>query len=151
MTDAILDTNVYLQASFRSPQSASHRVLRAHEHGKFRLVFSEETIDELLDVLSLPRMRERLGWSDDEILDFVLSNLADALVHIEVPKISHDIARDITDTKFLALSELSGAEYLVTYDHRHLLPLKQFGRTRIVTPAQFLRELDRVNHARSNY
>jgi predicted nucleic acid-binding protein len=48
---------------------------------------------------------------------------------------------DVTDTKFLALAEESGATYLVTQDRRHLLRLKQYGKTQIVTPAQFLKEL----------
>jgi predicted nucleic acid-binding protein len=52
-----------------------------------------------------------------------------------------NIARDATDTKFLGLAQVAQADYLVTNDRRHLLRLKHYGRTKIVTPAQFLREL----------
>jgi predicted nucleic acid-binding protein len=55
------------------------------------------------------------------------------------------LARDITDTKFLDLALAADADYLVTNDHRHLLPLKIIGRTRIVTPHKFMLAL---RHAR---
>ncbi len=141
MITAILDTNVFVQATFSPPQSASYRTIVAHENGRFQLIFSPETIDEILQVLSLPRIRARHGWSDDQIFRFVLSFLADAVVYTETPAASATVTRDVTDTKFLGLAEASGADFLVTNDHRHLLPLGEYHRTRIVTPAQFLREL----------
>jgi predicted nucleic acid-binding protein len=52
--------------------------------------------------------------------------------------VSHAVSRDVTDTKFLDLAVASDADYFVTNDRRHLLPLKRIGRTRIVTPHKFL-------------
>ena len=51
------------------------------------------------------------------------------------------LTRDVSDTKFLSLAAESLADNLVTNDRRHLLPLRQYGVTRIVTPAQFLAQL----------
>lgn len=51
------------------------------------------------------------------------------------------LTRDVTDTKLLALADEANADYLVTNDRRHLLRLGRFGRTKIVTPAQFIRSL----------
>ena len=141
MMTAILDTNVFVQATFSPPQSASYRTIVAHEKGRFQLIFSTDTLNELLDVLSLPRIRAHHGWSDDRILRFVLSFVADAVIHTETPIASATLTRDVTDTKFLGLAEASDADFLVTNDHRHLLPLRQYRNTRIVTPAQFLRAL----------
>jgi putative PIN family toxin of toxin-antitoxin system len=141
VTAAILDTNILVQALISPLRSASARSLEAYYDGRYRLVYSAETLDELIDVLTLPQIQARHGLDDDEILEFVASLLADAdgyAVDIELP---NDITRDVTDTKFLALAEESGAEYLVTNDHRDLLRLHAWGHTRIVTPAQFLREL----------
>jgi uncharacterized protein len=59
--------------------------------------------------------------------------------------VSAAIPRDATDSKWLALAVQSGADYLVTNDRRHLLRLRQFGRTLIVTPREFLRVLDSAN------
>ena len=58
--------------------------------------------------------------------------------------VSHSLARDITDTKFLDLALAADADYLVTNDRRHLLPLKKIGRTRIVTPHKFMLALRRA-------
>jgi predicted nucleic acid-binding protein len=55
--------------------------------------------------------------------------------------VSATLPRDVTDTKLLALADEAGADYLVTNDRRHLLRLRQDGKTRIVTPARFLGEL----------
>jgi putative PIN family toxin of toxin-antitoxin system len=147
MIEAILDSNIFVQAAFGRPNLASYRAIRAHESGQYGLVFSEETIDELIEVLSLPRMRERLGWSEDDILDFVLSFVVDSLVYVVARSVSHTKTRDVTDAKFLTLAEESGADFLVTNDRRHLLRLKEHGRTRIVAPAQFLRELRAADHS----
>lgn len=50
-------------------------------------------------------------------------------------------ARDVTGTKLLTLATACQAEFLVTNDRRHPLPLRVYDRTRIVTPTGFLREL----------
>lgn len=83
----------------------------------------------------------RYALSDDEILDFIASLMIDAERYAGILPVSTLLTRDVTDTKFLSLAAESDADYLVTNDRRHLLPLKRFQRTRIVTPAWFLREL----------
>jgi putative PIN family toxin of toxin-antitoxin system len=139
MTTVVLDTNVLVQALISSSRAASARVLDALYDGRFRLAFSPETVDELVDVLLVSRIRERHGLSDDELIEFVNSVLVDALYHINPNRsIPGDLARDVTDTKFLAVAQAARADYLVTNDHRHLLRLRQFGSTQIVTPALFL-------------
>jgi putative PIN family toxin of toxin-antitoxin system len=141
MITAVLDTNIFVQSAIGSSRGASHRTLKALDEGKFRLVLSPAVLDELLEVLSLPKIRARHGWSDDEILMFITSLVPDALIYVNMVSVPANIPRDVTDTKFLALAYQSKANYLVTNDRRHLLRLKQFGRTRIVSPARFLREL----------
>jgi predicted nucleic acid-binding protein len=88
----------------------------------------------------LPQIRARHGWSDDELLRFLTTVLANAVSYREQLGPA-SIARDITDAKFLGLAQESGADYLVTKDNRHLLRLGRYQRTRIVTPAQFLKRL----------
>jgi predicted nucleic acid-binding protein len=98
-------------------------------------------LDEWLEVLSLPRIRARHGLSDDEILEFLASLIVSASQFPGKRKLPHSLTRDMTDTKFLTLAAESRAEYLVTNDRRHLLPLKRFLKTKIVTPAQFVSRL----------
>jgi len=141
MITAVVDTNVVVQAAIGTPRSASYRVLRAYDSAKFRLMFSPATIDELLNVLMIPKIRARHGWSEDRILSFTLSLLLQATIFPGQGSISVLLPRDVTDSKFLALAEESRADYLVTNDRRHLLRLKHHLQTRIVTPAQFLKSL----------
>ncbi|NUQ66249.1 MAG: putative toxin-antitoxin system toxin component, PIN family [Pirellulales bacterium] len=138
---AILDTNVLVQAVISSPPAASARVLDAYYEHKFRLVYSSASLDELLDVLLLPTIRRRHGFSDEEVVDFIGSLLVRASCYTPEDSISAGVTRDATDTHLLALAAESGADYLVTNDHRHLLRLRRYHRTEIVTPAVFLRRL----------
>jgi putative PIN family toxin of toxin-antitoxin system len=141
MISAILDTNVLVQAVISSPRSASQRALRAYRDKRYRLVFSAETLDELHEVLSLPQMQARHGWTNAELAQHFTFLLANSLFYRISHSVSPSLTRDVTDPKFLELAQAADAEYLVTNDRRHLLRLRQHGSTRIVTPAQFLHEL----------
>lgn len=137
MLTAILDTNVFIRAALR-PKSPSARVVDAYLDGKFQLVLSEAVLQELLTVLLLPDIRAVHGWSDDQILRFVMNLPAAAVVYPGLTPVPASLPRDVTDVKFLSLAHESDADYLVTKDGRHLLRLKKYRRTKIVTPTQFL-------------
>lgn len=143
MTTAIIDTNVLVQSLISSPPSASARVLDVYFDGFFRLQYTSQTVDELIDVLALPRIRAMHELSDDEILEFVASLLvrADLFPDEVAGAISAELTRDVSDTKFLALARDSNADFLVTNDRRHLQRTGRFGRTEIVGPGEFIRRL----------
>jgi putative PIN family toxin of toxin-antitoxin system len=141
MTTVVLDTNVVVQSLFSTSRSAFRQVLDAYFEGRFRPQFSEATLNELLSVLTLPRIRQKHGKSEEEVLEFIASLLARGDHHDITAVVPSSLTRDVTDTKFLALAQEANADYLVTNDRRHLLRLRTFGQTRIVTPSQFLRLL----------
>lgn len=89
----------------------------------------------------MPKIRNRHRWSDDEINQHLTFLLANSIFAEVSTVISPALTRDLTDTKFLALAQDTKADFLVTNDHRHLLPLKKHLVTRIVTPTEFLRQL----------
>jgi putative PIN family toxin of toxin-antitoxin system len=141
MTTAILDTNVLVQAVIGSPRASSARVVRAYTQRQFRLVFSLATLEEIHEVLIHPKIADRHGWSNEELRRYLTFLLANSVFHDPPPPVSANLTRDMTDTKFLALAQQSNATYLVTSDRRHLVPLRRFATTSIVTPAKFLAEL----------
>jgi putative PIN family toxin of toxin-antitoxin system len=141
MTTAVVDTNVLVQAIISSPRSASVRTLRAYRERRYQLVFSVETLDELYAVLSLPTIRAWHGWTDEAIRQHFKFLLVNSRFYRLTVTASAELTRDVSDTKFLALAEQSDADFIVTNDRRHLLPLRRHRRTRIVTPAKFLLEL----------
>src|SRR4051794_7381735 len=130
MVSAILDTNVFIRAALR-PSSPSARVVDAYLGGVFQLILSESVLQELLTVLLLPDIRDVHGWSDDQILQFVMNLPAGAVLYPGVAHVPASLPRDVTDVKFLSLAHESNADYLVTKDGRHLLRLKRYGRTQI--------------------
>jgi putative PIN family toxin of toxin-antitoxin system len=105
------------------------------------LVYSPAVVDEWLDVVTLPHIRARHGMDDDEILELLAAVLIDGQRYPGTIDVSAQLTRDLTDTKLLSLALESNADYLVTNDRRHLLRLKRFARTKIVTPGEFLRRL----------
>ena len=143
MMIAVLDTNVLVQAAI-SARGASFQVVKAHLEGQYEQAFSQNTLEELARALTIPRIRARHGWSDTEIREFVQLLCLGARVYPSRLGVAASITRDVTDTKFLALAVESGADYLVTGDRRHLLRLRKYGRTKIVTPREFLRALEQL-------
>ncbi len=141
MITAILDTNVVVQSVISTSRAAAARTLDAYFEGRFHLRYCPAMVDEWLDVLLLPSMRTRHGMTDNELQEFVASLLVGGLPFPGETKMSALLTRDLTDTKFLSVAAESKANYLVTNDHRHLLRLKRFQRTAIVTPARFLQAL----------
>jgi putative PIN family toxin of toxin-antitoxin system len=141
MITAVLDTNVFVQYLIGGTQSASALTVEALLAGSYLAVFSTDTIDELVEVLSVSSMNARHGLSDDEILDFIASLLEAALIFPAEEVVSNELTRDVSDTKLLALVESASAAFLVTNDRRHLIRLKSHAGASIVTPARFLRAL----------
>src|SRR5207302_10371727 len=100
MVTAILDTNVFIRAALR-PVSPSARVVDAYLDGKFQLVLSQAVLQELFDVLILPGIRVHHGWSDDEIIEFLMKLPAGASLYPGKAQVPATIPRDVTDAKFL--------------------------------------------------
>ena len=137
MVTAILDTNVFIRAAIQ-PGSPSARVLDAYSNGSFQLILSQAILEELLTVLLLPGIRRSHGLSDDEILQLVTDLPARAVFFPGEASVLASLPRDLTDVKFLSVAYESHADYLVTKDARHLLRLKKYRQTRILTPSKFL-------------
>jgi uncharacterized protein len=140
MIVAVLDTNKVVQAAIGSRHSASAKVVDALFEGRFLITDSPATLEELHRVLSLSQFVGRHGFTQDEIITYIRAVTVSAKIVSPLVSAIYPV-RDITDREFLALTIAADADFLVTNDRRHLLPLKRFGRTRIVTPAAFLRHL----------
>ena len=133
----ILDTNILLSALL-SPLGAPAKILDAWERKAFTLVACEALIAELRDVAARPFFRARLRASASELLaaglrdfSFFCRDLAPG-----------PIAPDPKDSYLLALAEASHAEFLVTGD-KGLLSLQRHKSTRIITPANMIKSLNR--------
>jgi putative PIN family toxin of toxin-antitoxin system len=132
--DAVLDTNVVVSALI-SPRGAPAEIFRAWHVGRFAYITSPPLLDELARVLSYPRIRRRLGWTDQDRAE-LLEAVAYA-AKLVVPDVRLElIADDPDDNRVLEAALASEAAYIVSGD-RHLLELVSYEGAEIVTPARF--------------
>lgn len=97
------------------------------------LVFSQELIEEFLEVARRPKFRRFFSAADIEELLETISDYADFVnVHSHI-----EVCRDAKDNFLLSLSLDGEADFLLTGD-KDLLDLTKFGGTAIVTITEFL-------------
>ena len=131
----VLDTNVLISA-FISAKGAPAQVFDLWQAGLLEIVTSQEALDELQRVLTYPRIRGRLRFSDEQVQQYFLL-LREYAVYLEDLSIPAVIAADPDDDVFLALALSSNAQYIVSGDG-HLLDVGVYQDIAIVTPAAFL-------------
>ncbi|CCU83402.1 putative toxin-antitoxin system toxin component, PIN family [Mesotoga prima] len=136
MERVVLDTNVLISAIISSKGSPA-KILDLWREGAFDLVFSEETLKELIDVMSRPKLLRITGINEDE-LNRLLSYLRSSSIVVDSSEDISIAIEDPNDTKFISCAVQAGAKYIVSGDH-HLLDVEKFEGTAIVTPAEFLR------------
>ncbi|MBK6628182.1 MAG: putative toxin-antitoxin system toxin component, PIN family [Flavobacteriales bacterium] len=103
---------------------------------RFQLCFSTRALAELAEVTRRSKMRKYFTLPRAEENIERLGRVA--LVLKREPRVI-PICRDAKDDFLLALAKAAKADLLVTGDE-DLLVLKKYGRTRIVTPGEFLKD-----------
>lgn len=98
----------------------------------FRLIFSQELIDEFLDVAQRPKFKKYFSKQDLEKLIKIFDTYG---FYFKVVS-NVDICRDAKDNFLLSLAKDSKADYLLTGDS-DLLDLKKYGKTKILTSIEF--------------
>lgn len=136
---AVVDTNVLVSGAVGSTSPA--QVIDAWRQNKYVLVTSSQLIGEVGEVMTRPRIMEQFGFTKGMVADFVgtLSSRA----YVTAGSVSVDVIKDDPDDNWvLAAAMEGGANYILTGDKQHLLPLGSFQEVKIVTPAEFLKKLD---------
>ena len=130
----VLDTNVLVSALLTAggPPDA---IVRAAYNGDFQLVASSPLVAELRSVLIRPRIKERLGWSDQEIAAFI-THFSEQAVIVQPQTRVAVVVSDPADNKVLEAAIDGKADYVVSGD-RHLLELRGYQDIPIVSPAYF--------------
>jgi len=100
--------------------------------GKVELVFCEELLTELVEVVNRPKLRRFFTIEDWELILKIIDQHA---VIISVAS-SVTLCRDAKDNFLLSLAKDAKADYLLTGD-KDLLVLKTFDVTQIITIAEF--------------
>ncbi len=130
----VLDTNVIV-SGLNFPGN-ERLVLELALRGRFELCLSPFILEEVAGVLG-----RKFGW-DEELTSQALRALGDAATVIEPRRLPEVIGSGHPDNRVLECVVEASADYLVTGDRRHLLPLREHRGTRILNAPRFLQALE---------
>lgn len=132
-----LDTNVIVSAWIRNGPEAE--VVTEAYGGSFELIIPQVVVRELEEVFS-----RKFAWSRERIEQMLEDFVAVGDLLTTVKRIDVIPGQD-ADNQILACAVEHGADYLVTGDRKHLLPLGEFEGVRILRAPEFLAVLRSVD------
>lgn len=121
----ILDTNLWISYLITNSFNEIDEFIQEE---KIILIFSEELLDEFIEVAKKPKLKKFFLTKDVESLLTTFNEFAE-LISIES---QIDVCRDKKDNFLLNLAIDGKADYLVTGD-KDLLILENIGKTQILT------------------
>lgn len=130
----VLDTNVIV-SGLNFPGN-ERIVLDLARRGRFEWYLSPFILRETAGVLE-----RKFGWGG-EPLDRVLATLRNRATFVDPDRIPPVIEGNEADNRIVACAVEACADYLVTGDRRHLLPLERVMGVRIVNAPVFLNSLE---------
>jgi putative PIN family toxin of toxin-antitoxin system len=130
----VFDTNVYISI-FAFPERPIGRLLDLAIVRVFDLFVCPFILDEFKRIAG-----SKFLFTEKALLFFEDRIVAAATLIYSSEKVSV-IATHEQDNRILECALEAQADFLVTGDRRHILPLRRFRHTRIVTPSDFLTTL----------
>ena len=130
----VLDTNVIV-SGLNFPGN-ERLVLELALRGRFELCLSPFILEEVAGVLE-----RKFDWTEERSAQ-ALRALGDGATVIEPRQLPEVIGGGHADNRILECAPAASADYLVTGDRRHLLPLGEHRGTRIVNAPRFLSALE---------
>lgn len=99
------------------------------------MVTSDALLAELAEV-----MRRKFVWRTDQVATLLEELRSFALVVVPSERVG-EIEADLADNRVLECAAESHADYIVSGDTRHLIPLGEYRGIRIVSPAEMAARL----------
>ena len=126
----IIDTNLWISFLITKDFTKLDEIIFSKES---ILVFSDELLDEFIEVAKRPKFRRFFSQLDIEEMLETINEYAD-FVKVQTKV---EICRDLKDNFLLSLSIDGNADFLLTGD-KDLLDLTKFGEAQIITISEFL-------------
>ncbi len=133
----VLDTNVVISATI-SPDGTPAKVVELLFTEAIENYTSEEIIKEIIDVFERPKISHVV---DTQHKKFTIEQFIRHSIKIKPGTKISAIEKDSSDNKFLEVALEAQASYIISGD-MHLKSLKQFRNVKIVSPREFLEELE---------
>ncbi|MDO8444117.1 MAG: putative toxin-antitoxin system toxin component, PIN family [bacterium] len=131
----VLDTNIYLSGLIFKDSKPS-LILDLAKKGKFEIYCSDFIIAEIERIFV-----SKFGYSQKTV-DKIIIEILKFVQIIEPDKQVDAIKAKADDNRILECALSAKADYLVTGDKKHILPLGKIGETKIINAADFLDELN---------
>ena len=134
----IIDANVIVSFLLSKGDTVSF-IFDKWENETFEVLMSSDILIELDDVID--RATKLTKDAVDRLEAAAMKRrLRKNTIRVAAVSSVH-VSKDHKDNRYLACAKDGQADYLVTGDKKHLLSLKQFGNTRIVSPKEFVEVL----------
>jgi len=134
----VLDTNVLISATFWSGDS--NRILEKVERREVELLLSKEIIEEFKEVLGYAEIQDKIKDKNLEMKRTVEKVVSMSTI-VEPHQKFKVIENDSEDDKFLDCAFEGKVEFIVS-QNKHLLKLKEFKGIKIMTPTEFLKQIE---------
>lgn len=134
---AVIDTGVFVSALIRR-QGTTGDVLGALRDGRYTVIYTTDTLVEIIDVLGRAKFRMKYHIEPDDIITLI--NLIRLRGELVIPTQKVGACRDPKDDKFLEAALASQTDCIVSGD-ADLLALTPFQDIPILRPAEFLARL----------
>lgn len=131
----VLDTNIYLSGLI-FPKSKPALILRLAKRKKFLTYCSSFIIFEIRRNLMI-----KFGL-EDQIVQKIIDDILKYVQLITPKKHLNIILTKKDDNRILDCAIAAEADFLVTGDKKHILPIKKIGKTKIISAAEFIQEVD---------
>lgn len=133
MIKIVLDSNVVISALLFDEKP--EQILFAASRGDLEIILTPGISEEIHNVLTNK-------FKHPENIAKKLLKSVTSISKIVVPKIKVRSINYLPDNKILEAGLEGDVNYIITGDKTHLLPLKEFRGIPILTPDQFLKEIE---------
>ena len=149
----VFDSVIYVQALINRQGPAAECIERA-KTGQIALFTSDALLDEARNVPLRPALTRRFSRLTPERVAALMELIRSLAFHIQKPPKAFSLTRDPKDEMCIDLAVSASAQYLVTWNRKHLTYLmeqdtpegkefcQRFPWLTILDPPTFLRELD---------
>lgn len=130
----VLDTNICISAILFGGNP--ERIRKLSKEKKLEILISEAIIAEVAEVL-----RKKFNWKSWQISQ-IIDEIRETVTLIIPDQTLSMTKKDEDDNRILECAVEGKVQYIVSGDKQHLLPLKEYQGVKILSPAEFLIEMD---------
>ena len=136
----IIDANIVISFLLSKGDTVSF-IFNSWENEVFQVFTSPSILTELDEVISRATKSTKDGIDPLEAAAMIRRLRKNTIRVLTVSNVH--VSKDHKDNRYLACAKDGQADFLVTGDKKHLLLLKKFGITRIVSPKEFVEILQK--------